>query len=63
MKRKAHGSNPRGSQDHFEKQGIKVIDIYAVCGILELLSVPKKFKNPANGTKNFSNKQPGCYLD
>ena len=26
----------------FEKQGIKVIEIYAVCGMLKLLSIPKK---------------------
>jgi len=30
------------ARELFEKEGIKVIEIYAVCGILELLSIPEK---------------------
>jgi ubiquinone/menaquinone biosynthesis C-methylase UbiE len=33
---------PKEAKEHFEKQGIKVIDIYAVCGMLSLLSIPKR---------------------
>lgn len=33
---------PEEAKEHFEKQGIRVIDIYAVCGMLQLLSVPKR---------------------
>jgi ubiquinone/menaquinone biosynthesis C-methylase UbiE len=35
---------PEEAKEHFERQGIKVIDIYAVCGMLQLLSIPKKLQ-------------------
>ena len=35
---------PEEAREHFEKQGIKVINIYAVCGMLKLLSIPKKIQ-------------------
>jgi ubiquinone/menaquinone biosynthesis C-methylase UbiE len=44
---------PEEAKDHFEKQGIKVIDIYAVCGILELLSVPKKVQESRTWDEKF----------
>jgi ubiquinone/menaquinone biosynthesis C-methylase UbiE len=33
---------PEEARELFEKEGIKVIEIYAVCGMLELLSIPEK---------------------
>jgi ubiquinone/menaquinone biosynthesis C-methylase UbiE len=33
---------PEEARKRFEKQGIKVIGIYAVCGMQQLLSIPKK---------------------
>jgi ubiquinone/menaquinone biosynthesis C-methylase UbiE len=33
---------PEEARELFEKEGIKVIEIYAVCGILEHLSIPEK---------------------
>jgi ubiquinone/menaquinone biosynthesis C-methylase UbiE len=35
---------PTEAKEHFEKQGIKVINIYAVCGMQQLLSIPKKLQ-------------------
>ena len=32
--------SPEEAEDYFKKQGIKVLGIYAVCGMLEFLSVP-----------------------
>jgi len=34
--------NMEEAEEYFKKQGIKVIGIYAVCGIMELLSIPKE---------------------
>jgi len=34
--------SPEEARELFEKEGIKVIEIYAVCGILEHLSIPEK---------------------
>jgi len=34
--------SPEEAKKLFEKEGIKVIEIYAVCGMLEYLSIPKK---------------------
>jgi ubiquinone/menaquinone biosynthesis C-methylase UbiE len=36
---------PEKAKEHFKKQGIKVIDIYAVCGMLQLLAIPKKVQD------------------
>ena len=33
------------AREFFEKEGIKVIEIYAVCGMLELLSIPEKVRD------------------
>ena len=33
---------PEEAREFFEKEGIRVIEIYAVCGMLELLSLPDK---------------------
>ncbi len=37
----------------FEKEGIKVIDIYAVCGMLDVLSIPEKIQESRNWNKKF----------
>lgn len=37
----------------FEKAGIKVIEIYAVCGMLDLLSVPKKVQESRSWDEKF----------
>jgi len=36
------------ARELFEKEGIKVIEIYAVCGMLELLSIPEKTRESCN---------------
>jgi ubiquinone/menaquinone biosynthesis C-methylase UbiE len=41
------------ARDFFEKEGIKVIEIYAVCGMLELLSIPEKVQESRNWDKIF----------
>jgi ubiquinone/menaquinone biosynthesis C-methylase UbiE len=33
---------PEEAREHFKRQGIKVLGIYAVCGMLQLLDIPKK---------------------
>ena len=37
----------------FEKEGIKVIEIYAVCGMLKLLSIPEKIRESRNWDEKF----------
>jgi ubiquinone/menaquinone biosynthesis C-methylase UbiE len=37
----------------FEKEGIKVIEIYAVCGMLEFLSIPEKIRKSRNWDGKF----------
>lgn len=37
----------------FENEGIKVIDIYAVCGMLQLLSIPKKVQESRSWDQKF----------
>ena len=32
------------ARDLFEKERVKVIEIYAVCGMLDLLSIPKEIQ-------------------
>jgi hypothetical protein len=39
----------------FEKEGVKVIDIYAVCGMLDLLSIPKDIQESLSWDKKFFN--------
>jgi ubiquinone/menaquinone biosynthesis C-methylase UbiE len=41
-KEKHMAVTPEEARERFERQGIKVLDIYAVCGMLQLLSIPKK---------------------
>ena len=41
-KEKHMAVSPEEARELFEKEGIKVIEIYAVCGILEHLSIPEK---------------------
>jgi hypothetical protein len=36
------------ARELFEKAGIKVIEIYAVCGMLNLLSIPKETQESHN---------------
>jgi recombinational DNA repair protein (RecF pathway) len=37
----------------FESEGIKVLDIYAVCGMLPLLSIPKKLQESRSWNPKF----------
>jgi ubiquinone/menaquinone biosynthesis C-methylase UbiE len=37
----------------FENEGIKVIDMYAVCGMLQLLSIPKKVQESRSWDQKF----------
>jgi ubiquinone/menaquinone biosynthesis C-methylase UbiE len=37
----------------FENEGIKVIDVYAVCGMLQLLSIPKKAQESRSWDQKF----------
>jgi len=41
------------ARDLFEKEGIKVIKIYAVCSMLDLLSIPKKVQESRNWDEKF----------
>jgi ubiquinone/menaquinone biosynthesis C-methylase UbiE len=41
-KEKHMAVTPEEAREFFEKQGIKVTEIYAVCGMLHLLSIPDK---------------------
>lgn len=43
-KEKHIAATPEEAKEHFEKRGIKVINIYAVCGMQQLLSIPKKLQ-------------------
>lgn len=37
----------------FEKEGVKVIEIYAVCGMLDLLSIPKEIQESRSWDEKF----------
>ena len=39
------------SRQLFEKEGIKVIDVYAVCGMLQFLSIPQKTRRSREWSK------------
>jgi len=39
------------SRQLFEKEGIKVIDVYAVCGMLQFLSIPQKARRSRKWSK------------
>ncbi|MEM3627600.1 MAG: class I SAM-dependent methyltransferase [Candidatus Bathyarchaeia archaeon] len=39
----------------FEKEGVKVIEIYAVCGMLDLLSIPKEIQESHSWNEKFFN--------
>lgn len=41
------------AREFFEKEGIKVIEIYAVCGMLELLSIPEKVRQSRHWNEKF----------
>jgi len=41
------------AEELFEKEGVKVIEIYAVCGILDLLSIPKKVQESRSWNQKF----------
>lgn len=41
------------ARELFEKAGIKVIEIYAVCGLWELLSIPRKVRESRNWDEKF----------
>lgn len=41
------------ARELFEKEGIKVIDIYAVCGMLDLLSIPKEIQESRSWDEKF----------
>lgn len=41
------------ARELFEKQGIRVIDIYAVCGMLEFLSIPDKVRKSRSWDDDF----------
>lgn len=40
----------------FEKEGIKVVDIYAVCGWLEFLSIPEEVQKSRSWDEKFFRK-------
>jgi ubiquinone/menaquinone biosynthesis C-methylase UbiE len=41
------------AREFFKKKGIKVIDIYAVCGMLELLSIPEEIQKSHTWDKKY----------
>ena len=41
------------AEEYFKKQGIKVIGIYAVCGIMELLSIPEEVRESRDWDEKF----------
>ena len=44
---------PEEARQHFEKIGIRVIEIYGVCGILQHLSIPEKILKSRKWNKKF----------
>jgi len=43
------------ARELFKKEGVKVIDIYAVCGMLDLLSIPQRIQKSRNWDETFFN--------
>jgi len=44
------------ARELFEKEGVKVIEIYAVCGMLDLLSIPEKIQKSRSWDEKLFNK-------
>jgi ubiquinone/menaquinone biosynthesis C-methylase UbiE len=45
--------NVEEARELFEKEGIKVIDVYAVCGMLDLLSIPQEIQESRSWDEKF----------
>jgi ubiquinone/menaquinone biosynthesis C-methylase UbiE len=45
--------NVEEARELFEKEGIKVIDVYAVCGMLDLLFIPKEIQESYSWDEKF----------
>jgi ubiquinone/menaquinone biosynthesis C-methylase UbiE len=43
------------AKEFFEKKGVKVLEIYAVCGMVDLLSIPKKVQESRSWDQKFFN--------
>jgi ubiquinone/menaquinone biosynthesis C-methylase UbiE len=41
------------ARELFEKEGIKIIDVYAVCGMLDLLSIPQEIQESRSWDEKF----------
>jgi ubiquinone/menaquinone biosynthesis C-methylase UbiE len=47
--------NVEEARELFEKEGVKVIEIHAVCGMLDTLSIPKKIQESRSWDEKFFN--------
>ena len=45
--------NVEEAREFFEKKGIKVIEVYAVCGMFDLLSIPKETRESRSWDEKF----------
>jgi len=50
------------ARELFEKEGVKVIEIYAVCGMLDLLSIPKEIQESRSWDEKFFNQLTSMLL-
>jgi len=45
--------NVEEARELFKKEGIKVIEVYAVCGMLDMLSIPAEIQESRNWDEKF----------
>jgi ubiquinone/menaquinone biosynthesis C-methylase UbiE len=50
------------ARELFEKEGVKVIEIYAVCGMLDLLSIPEEIQESRSWDGKFFNQVTGMLI-
>jgi ubiquinone/menaquinone biosynthesis C-methylase UbiE len=50
------------TRELFEKEGIRVIEIYAICGMLDILSIPEKIQQSSSWDEKFFNQMTEILL-
>jgi hypothetical protein len=50
------------ARELFEKEGVRVIEVYAICGMLDILSIPEKIQHSRSWDEKFFNQMTEMLL-
>jgi uncharacterized protein with GYD domain len=50
------------ARELFEKEGVRVIEVYAICGMLDILSIPEKIQQSRSWDEKFFNQMTEMLL-